>query len=449
MQPRSSINSDGGKPKGRKSINSDSGSNLEGKKKSNGKTSISSLDSEKKGRTSVSSEDSSANAKINRRAATGSVSERTDISDADTEIPDENDPEQVKEGAGFMESLMGIVKKGTSTVVKAFVDYGPPYSDEPYSTILGDECAKPVINHWKVHNILNRRWNPNQPDPDDLYYYPIHWCARNIHFTALKMLVRAGANLNVTNELGCTALDMCVMLKHPADKRKDQLKMAKFLLEKGALVNTRDKGGFSPIDHAATNQDLDLIQLLLEYGADLVRENYMLVAPRAAVLKNVHDPDCFRVLYERLNIELREREERKLEVLEEDADEVQKQDFAELLEGLARRRQKREERRLHRERQERLREVEMHRRAQMEKEQLQRDEERRRQRQAAGLWIRDGNGGWLKQDANINGTHSAATAGEELLANSTMLMQRLARQNQLTGYSATWQRLSGGGQVRS
>ena len=80
------------------------------------------------------------------------------------------------------------------------------------------------------------------------------------------------------------------------------------------------------------------------------------MAPRASVLKNVYDPDCFRVLYERLNLEIREREERKLNVIEEDAEEVQRQDFAELLEGLARRRQKREERQLHRERQERLRE---------------------------------------------------------------------------------------------
>lgn len=60
-------------------------------------------------------------------------------------------------------------------------------------------------------------------------------------------------------------------------------------------------GGFSPIDHAAYNQDLDLINLLLEYGADLIRENHTFVAPRTSVIKNVYDPDCFRVLYEQLN----------------------------------------------------------------------------------------------------------------------------------------------------
>ena len=54
--------------------------------------------------------------------------------------------------------------------------------------------------------------------------------------------MRAGADVNVTTELGNTPLDLCVMLKHPPDKRKEQLKMARFLLEKNALVNTRDKG---------------------------------------------------------------------------------------------------------------------------------------------------------------------------------------------------------------
>ena len=82
---------------------------------------------------------------------------------------------ELKEGAGFLDAISAALSRGAKTFVRAFVDYGPPYSDEPYNSKLGDECAKPVINHIKVHNILNRHWNPNQPDPDDLYYYPIHW----------------------------------------------------------------------------------------------------------------------------------------------------------------------------------------------------------------------------------------------------------------------------------
>ena len=91
---------------------------------------------------------------------------------------------QLPEDAGFMEKIAAAVKKGSNTFVRAFVDYGPPYSNDPYSPVLGDTCAKPVANHFKIHNILNRRWNPNQADPNDFYYYPIHWYPLMIGYTA-------------------------------------------------------------------------------------------------------------------------------------------------------------------------------------------------------------------------------------------------------------------------
>ena len=63
---------------------------------------------------------------------------------------------------------------------------------------------------------------------------------------ATKMLFRAGAKVNVTTELGNTPLDLAVMIQHPKDKRKTQMKLVNFLLENGAEVNTRDKGGHTP-----------------------------------------------------------------------------------------------------------------------------------------------------------------------------------------------------------
>lgn len=35
---------------------------------------------------------------------------------------------------------------------------------------------------------------------------------------------------------------MCIMMKVPPDKRSNQLKTVKYLLERDADVNTRDKG---------------------------------------------------------------------------------------------------------------------------------------------------------------------------------------------------------------
>lgn len=187
----------------------------------------------------------------------------------------------------LLAGLNKFFSRQAKAFVRNFVDYGPPYTKKPFDASLVNECSKPVINHIELHRLLNNRLNPNIADPEDLYYFPIHWCARNIHFMAMKMLMRAGAQVNVTNELGCSPLDMCVMMKIPPDKRKDQLKMVKYLLENGADPNNRDKGGFSAIDQAAINQDLEIIQMLLEHGANVLRENYTLVAKRNHILRYV------------------------------------------------------------------------------------------------------------------------------------------------------------------
>lgn len=75
--------------------------------------------------------------------------------------------------------MNNFVKKQAKAFVKNFIDYGPPYKDDgPFDPILINECARPVINLYDLHKFLNMRINPNRPDPEDLYYTPVHWVAR-------------------------------------------------------------------------------------------------------------------------------------------------------------------------------------------------------------------------------------------------------------------------------
>jgi ankyrin repeat protein len=204
------------------------------------------------------------------------------------------------DGDRYLPKIRKFFKKQAKAVVRAFVDYGPPYNDSGFDVALINECAKPVLNHFEVHKLLNSRVNPNLPDPDDLYFTPMHWCARNGHYLGIKMLKRAGGEFNVTNEMGLTPLSLAVMMKLPPTRRNDQLKVVKYLLENSANPNVRDKGGYCAVDHAAVNQDIEIIKLLLEFGANVRRENYMLVAQRESVLKHVINPECYRILYEKL-----------------------------------------------------------------------------------------------------------------------------------------------------
>jgi ankyrin repeat protein len=90
-------------------------------------------------------------------------------------------------------------------LLKTVVDYGPPYRKPPddiapYSIVI--ECSDYNCNLWNLHKLLNKRLDPNERDPEDLQYTAMHWCVRNCHFSALKMLKLAGAKLNLLNELG-------------------------------------------------------------------------------------------------------------------------------------------------------------------------------------------------------------------------------------------------------
>lgn len=64
-----------------------------------------------------------------------------------------------------------------------------------------------------------------------------------------------------------------------------------------ALINHRDKGGYCPLDYAAMNNYKEVIELLLDNGADIRRENKSLVAKRDDILSHVTDPECYRILY--------------------------------------------------------------------------------------------------------------------------------------------------------
>lgn len=128
----------------------------------------------------------------------------TDIDNEMTDFMGEED--ENNNNKTFLNQINKFMNKQAKAFVRNFIDYGPPYTKKPYNYELVNECCKPMMNHRELHKFLNQRMNPNIPDPEDLYYYPIHWTARNIHLMALKMLCRAGAKVNVTNELGCTPL---------------------------------------------------------------------------------------------------------------------------------------------------------------------------------------------------------------------------------------------------
>lgn len=158
------------------------------------------------------------------------------------------------------------------------------------------EISEPAMKHTRLHWYLNQRYNPNVSDPDDLYNFPIHYCARNCHMLGVRMILRAGGNLDVTNELGMTALMTCVMMKQAPDKRPIQVKMTKYLMEKGADIHIRDKAGYCVLDYAVMNSDLEMVAFMLNNGATVRRDNHTFYGERRSILDLAKDPEIYKIL---------------------------------------------------------------------------------------------------------------------------------------------------------
>jgi len=212
-------------------------------------------------------------------------------------MEEDEDEEEQQSGLGFFDRLGAMADEFTTEFTKNFVDYGPPYypQEEVYSLI--NECADMKLQVFTIHGLLNQRFDPNLRDPEDLYYTAGHWAARNAHLVAVRMLRRAGANFDLCNEFGQTVLHMATIIKQPPNKIKTQYKLCNYLIDEcNVMVNVRDKGGYCALDYACMNNDYEIIKILLKAGADVWRENDILVAKRRELLDQVTDPDCYRLI---------------------------------------------------------------------------------------------------------------------------------------------------------
>ena len=211
----------------------------------------------------------------------------------DNEIEDEEEEEDM--------TAAQALKKVAKEFIKVFIGYGPPYTDEP-ETLTGslvDECSEPDMSLFNVHMLLNDRADPNIPDPEDLYYTAMHWCGRNFHLLAAKMLFRAKGSVNRPNEFGITPFGIAIITVATSDLRAKKLKMLRWMLRRGADVNWRDKGGFTALDYAVMNDDVMAVKLILDAGAKTDRNNRTLVAPRVPVLDNWRgNPEVYRLVLE-------------------------------------------------------------------------------------------------------------------------------------------------------
>ncbi len=93
-----------------------------------------------------------------------------------------------------------------------------------------------------VHNLLAKGANPNRAASNPLQATPLHSAVAAGHMSIVRLLVEAGAGVNLTQQQGFTPL-------HGAAANGDEL-MVRYLLANGATANARAASGQTPLDLA-------------------------------------------------------------------------------------------------------------------------------------------------------------------------------------------------------
>ncbi|GFT71159.1 hypothetical protein NPIL_297601, partial [Nephila pilipes] len=97
-------------------------------------------------------------------------------------------------------------------------------------------------------------------------YTPLHYAARKGNLKMVKFLVGKGAGIDKKNFHDVQPIHIAVREDH-----EDIVEY--FLTEDTSLINSIDRLGYTPLHYAARNNNLGMVRLLVDRGADINAEN--------------------------------------------------------------------------------------------------------------------------------------------------------------------------------
>ncbi|KAK1252130.1 hypothetical protein MKX08_003317 [Trichoderma sp. CBMAI-0020] len=136
-----------------------------------------------------------------------------------------------------------------------------------YGTILAAACSNPRMDLESVHLLLDSGVDVNAEG--GLYGTALIAACSRGHVELVKLLISRGADVNAKSPRGQTALmKACSQLSREATKP-----LVEVLLKGGADVNANDQDGQTPLTRACQCGDFDLVKLLIDHGADILRQD--------------------------------------------------------------------------------------------------------------------------------------------------------------------------------
>lgn len=117
-----------------------------------------------------------------------------------------------------------------------------------------------------IDRLLSLKINLNEMDDNGRGRTPLMWVAEAGNLSTLKHLIKLGANAELKDENGMTALDIAVS--------EGWKVIVKELLNSGVDVNQRTQNNGTVLHTAVAWQKNEIVKLLLEFGADIeIKDN--------------------------------------------------------------------------------------------------------------------------------------------------------------------------------
>ena len=144
--------------------------------------------------------------------------------------------------------------------------FGNLFSGEPKSIYRFiddgniDEIRNYLVEAKELHSDLNL---------ESIFYYAIDNCQNN-YFRTIELLINSGAEINCHHSkfLETPLHKLCARIK-------PNIEAITMLLKKGAKVNATNISGKTPIFYCSFNYSVELLNLLVKYGADInIKDKY-------------------------------------------------------------------------------------------------------------------------------------------------------------------------------
>ncbi|MBL4900713.1 MAG: ankyrin repeat domain-containing protein [Colwellia sp.] len=182
----------------------------------------------------------------------------------------------------LLSPLWNAARHGHVSTVKLFLKYGAIVSQSPelFSAALYSKNHKNIPKIVKL--LLEHKADPNQKTYNS---YPLLPALSMGFFSTAELLLDYGANPNIkadshyNNEMYYYGAEttplIAAMMSGGLDREysTDNYKLVKKLINKGADVNQKIKGGSTPLMVASQNSDLKTVKLLINKGAKLNEKN--------------------------------------------------------------------------------------------------------------------------------------------------------------------------------